>query len=110
VGQQDRHELILRNARALWFEHDAHRLLIAGFVTYAVEHAEHQVLQVLLLLADVFLSGTRLRIGQAFNFRQDLCHGYAMRQFMDDHAPLSACQFLDMRQRARMRKLPRPLA
>jgi hypothetical protein len=95
MRQQYRHEFVLGNARALGFEHDAHRLLVAGFVAHAVEHAEHQRLEVLLLLADVLLAGTRLRIGEAFDFRKHLRHGNAVRQFVNDDPPLAAGQFFD---------------
>ena len=97
MGQQHGHELVLRDARRLRFKHDADRLLVAGFVAHAVEYAEHQSLEVLLLLADVLLAGAGLRVGQAFDLGQHLRHRNAMRQFIHNHAPLAARQFLQSR-------------
>ena len=73
VRQQHGHEFVLRDARTLGFEHDAHRLLVAGFVAHAVEHAEYQRLEVLLVLADILLAGARLRIGKRAGYKWRPC-------------------------------------
>ncbi len=100
VRQQHGHKFFLCDFRRLRLKDDANRCCLAGLITHRVEHAEHQGLEVLLLLRHFFLACARLRIGQRFDFREHLRGGNTVRQFVNDYTPLASRQFVDRPARA----------
>ncbi|MPM60661.1 hypothetical protein SDC9_107513 [bioreactor metagenome] len=102
VRQQRGDQLLLRHLAGLGLNHDAHRRILARFITHAVQQRQHAGLELVLILRERFFAVLDLGVGQLFDFFEHLLRAGARRQLGDDELPLAARQFFDLPARAHL--------
>ena len=95
VGEQQVDEFLRILPARPRLEHDAHAGILVGLVAHGVEHAQHQRLQVDLVLRERLLAFLGLRVRRAFDVLEHRARRHAERQLRDRDPPLAARQLLD---------------
>ena len=96
MGEQRVDQLQLPGGARLGLEHQAHRSVLARFVAHGIEHGEHGLLQLHLLLRQCLLAGLDLGVGQLLDLFEHLLAADTRRQLGNHQVPLTTRQVLDL--------------
>ncbi len=70
MGEQHLHELGLILVLGFWFQYQAHRCVLAGFITYRIQHRQDDLFQCHLFRRQSLLAQLDFGIGQFVNLFQ----------------------------------------
>ena len=96
VRQQRSNQLLLLNFAGFRLEHEAHRRVFVGLITYHVQHRQHAGFEVGLVQTQRFFASFDLGIGDFFNLFQHFLGAHANRQLGDDQLPLATRQLFNL--------------
>ena len=96
MGQQRGDQLLLAGPAGLGLKNQAHCGVLAGLVPNHIQHGQHGLLELNLVLAQRFFAGLDLRIGDVFDFLQDPLRADTGRQLLHHQLPLATRQVLDL--------------